>query len=125
MCANHHPLALHVCSSMDWKKNQGSQDETESLVPHEGELRVMLSKQKGCFWQDKYKKKDSSLLGLCLILEEMKLLLTLWGGETPQNMKIWGVLYSNKILDKPPEWEFEGEGSLSLFLCFSSDGMME
>lgn len=81
----------------------------------------MLSKQKGCFWQDKCKKKYSSSLGSCVILEEMKL-LTLWGGETPQNMKVWGVLYSNKIF---PEWEFEGEGSFSLFLCFSSDGVME
>lgn len=89
-CSTTHPLALYAISFMDWKKIQGFQDGTESLVPHEG---GELSKHRDCFWQEKCKKKYSSLLGLCLILEEMKL-LTPWRGKSPQNMKIYGVCCS-------------------------------
>lgn len=86
------PIPWLFMPSLLWteKKIQGFQDGTESLVPHEG---GELSKHRDCFWQEKCKKKYSSLLGLCLILEEMKL-LTPWRGKSPQNMKIYGVCCS-------------------------------
>lgn len=84
------PIPWLLCQLFDGLKNiQGSQDGTESLVPHEGEL----SKHKVCFWQDKCKKEYSSLLGWCLVLEEIKL-STPWGGKNPQNMKIYGVCWT-------------------------------
>lgn len=48
-----------------------------------------------------------------------------WEGKKTPNLKIQSVLYSNNILGKPPEWELEGEVSLSLLLYFSSDGIIE
>lgn len=109
-CSTTHALALHASSFMDWKKIRVSR------VPHErGDLNLMLSKHKGCFWQDKCKKKYSSLLGLCLILEEIKL-LTPWGGKTPQNMKIYVVCCT---LIK--YWTSHQSGNLSgRDLCLSS-----
>lgn len=86
-----HPSLGSSCQLFNGlKKIQGSQDGTESPVPHEG---GELSKHKGCFWQDKCKKKYSSLLGSCLVLEEIKL-LTPWGGKSPKTMKIYGVCWT-------------------------------
>lgn len=92
-------------------------------MPHEGELSLMLSKHKKLLLARQMQEEIEQLAWFALHTRGNEIIDSM-GRKNPTKHENMGVLCPNKILDKAPEWELEGEGSLFLLLCFS-DGIME